>query len=132
MPRISLMETFASEYRTNKFFRDLAISEIYVTYRAMEYLNPDSMEKYDTNPETLKLLLECSINPRKYAEAANKIIEECNIFIDSGHWNSSLINETVKLIEILLPEYIKSKTTEKEKKRLELLKELKELDEDKI
>lgn len=122
------MEIFAEDYRTNTFFRDLAIAEIRVAYRVMEYLSPDSVEKHKTNPETLRLIIGGAHNQEQLTKAAETIVDECGTF--GEHSQQSLEKGCVMLIKKLLPGYIAVKATEKEKKRLELLKQLEDLDKD--
>jgi len=124
----TIMELFAEDYRTNPFFRDLAIAEIKVAYRVMSYLSPDDMEKYDTKPETMKVILEGAHNPERLQKAAVRIMDECEYYCGSGHWQESLEKQCAGLIKLLIPGYIAVKASEKEWKRLDLLKQLEELD----
>jgi len=124
----TLMELFAREYRPNEFFKNVAIAEIKVAYRVMEYLCPDSMEKPEIKPQTLKLMLEGMYDQERLVKASQYIIDECDSYFGSDHAQEGLEKDCQNLIKKLLPAYIQNKATEKEKKRLELLKQIEELD----
>ena len=116
------LKVFADNNRTTTFFKDMAIMEILVAYRIMEYLAPDETFKPDVNENTKALIL-----TEKYHEAYSRIISETQVDISSAHWGEHLEKNAVELMQYMLPIYQKNCTDKKERRKIELLKELEEL-----
>ena len=119
---MNLMIEFAKEYRTNDFFCNLAHEQLKVAYKIMEYLEPE--KNSDINQDTLNLII------RKDKNVLYNIFEESNFKCESNYWYEQTENNAWELIEHLLPKYIKNKEHMKKVRREQLLKELKELDEE--
>ncbi len=119
------MINFADNNRTTTFFRDLEIYKIKIAYRIMEYLAPDSVFKPDNlNKDIMNLLLQGRF-PIAYGMIKNELIDD----IDLGSHNSEDVeNEAIGLMQYLLPIYKKGIQTNKEQRRIQLLEELKELE----
>ena len=120
------MIEFAKNNRTTGYFLHYVIVEIRVAYRIMEYLAPDSAFKpRDLNEKTKHYIFSGS-----HSEAIERIIDHEIEYYDLGSSSGyeSLREQGVELIRYLLPIYEKDVTDAKEKRRIELLKELQELD----
>ena len=119
------MIEFAKEQRTTTYFRDYAIQEIKVAYRIMEYLAPDGIFKPDIVENTKDLIF-----LGRYKDAVEKIIESelTNLDLGCSSGYDAMCQHAVELIEYLLPISKQNVTNVKEKRRLELLEELKELE----
>ncbi len=121
------MIDFAEHTRTTRYFRDYAIEEIKIAYRIMEYLAPDACFPPCTNEDTKELMLF-----GKYSDAYDHIVdnvgEEIN-FVDLGcsSGNELLRKNAIELMEYLVPIYRKSVTDAKEQRKLNLIAELQEL-----
>jgi hypothetical protein len=115
---------FAKENRTTCFFKDLAIAEINVAYRCMEYLAPDENFK----PKDLIKKTQLLVDNQLFEEASSEIIDnEVNIGIDSSHYMEVLREQTIELLNYLYPIRQKQLEQSKELKRQQLLKQLAEL-----
>lgn len=118
------MIEFTKNTRTTTFFRDLAIAKIKVAYRCMEYLLPDNIFPPGKLSENIiKLLVD-----KKFDSAAEEIIKEVNVNIDSASWMENLEEETIKLLDYLYKEYEKESKRLKEIRKQDLLRELKRLE----
>ncbi len=122
------MIEFAKNNRTTDYFRDFAIVEIRVAYRIMEYLAPDSLfPAKDLIQGTMNLMLS-----ENFTRAYNAVKEEVdNVLyteINSSHGDESLKIKGIELMKYLLPLYKQGCKDIKEQKRIKLLEELKELD----
>jgi hypothetical protein len=120
------MIEFAKNNRTTRYFRDYAIEQIRIAYRIMEYLLPDGIFiPKDLDNDTKELILR-----EKFEDAFNKIEYEISIRdLGSSCGYESLKAEAIELMGYLLPIYKKDVKNAKEKRRLELLEELKTLNE---
>jgi hypothetical protein len=117
------MKSFAKSERTTTFFRDLAIQQIKIAYRCMEYLAPDTVFSAKTEPDTFNLLL-----LEKYEPAAERIIVEAGGCVDSAHWSERLLSETIELLQDMVSEYMETKADEKARRIKSLLEELSRLE----
>lgn len=118
---------FAKENRTTTFFRSKAILEIRVAYRIMEYLAPDDNFPPKVNPSTKDLFLKGEFY-RVYGYIIEELDLEASTDIGCSAGMVKLEADAVELMDYLYPIYEKNCTDKKEKRRIELLKELKELD----
>lgn len=121
------MIEFAKNTRTTDYFRDYAIVEIKIAYRVMEYLAPDSIFKPTITQSTKDLMLQ-----KRFSAAFEAMCESDNLGfenIGSSIGAESLRTNAIELMAYLLPIYEASEKDAKEQRRLELLKELRELDE---
>lgn len=124
----NLMLEFAKNNRTTEHFRDLAVAQIKIAYRIMEYLAPDSVFTPKVNSFTKELMLK-----EEFAKAYEFIAEEVmcadNYNYDFGSLASEdLQSDAIALMKCLLPVYQKECTDAKEQRRIALIKELKELE----
>ena len=118
---------FADNTRTTTFFRSYAIAQIKMAYRIMEYLAPDSTYPPDNiDSVTKELMLR-----EKYDEAFDRLENDgCVDDVSSSYWGENLKEDAKGLMAHLLPQYQAAKKSAKEERRLELLKELGELDDE--
>lgn len=121
------MIEFAEHTRTTKYFRDYAIEEIKVAYRIMEYLAPDSNFPPKINEDTKELIL-LGRYPEAFERIVDRVCGDIN-FIDLGSSSGyeSIKQNAIELMEYLAPIYRQNITDVKEKRKLELIAELKEL-----
>jgi hypothetical protein len=118
------MIDFADNNRTTPFFRDYAIKETQIAYRVMEYLAPDSVFPPETDKNTLELILR-----DKLEDAYENILNEIQLETPNSSWAcEALRSNAIDLMQYLKPRYEKDIKDTKEKRKLELLKELEELD----
>lgn len=119
------MIEFAKNNRTTTYFRNRAIQEIRIAYRIMEYLAPDETFKPEVNEDTKAVILY-----GRYGAALEEIMDnevlDANLGSSSG--SDSLKHNAVELMEYLIPIYKQNVTDAKEKRKLELLSELQELE----
>ncbi len=124
---MNTMVVFAKSNGTTKHFREQAILEIRVAYRIMEYLAPDETFPPKVNQFTKGLMLK-----GEFAKAYEYVMEELNEEFSTDLGSSMSAEGTwvyaVELMKYLLPLYEKSCTDKKEQRRIQLLKELKELE----
>jgi len=118
---------FAKGNRTTTFFRSQAILEIRVAYRIMEYLAPDANFPPKVNTSTKDLILK-----GEFGKAYEYVLEELslenhNIDLGCSAGMERLRSNAIELMSHLLPIYEKTCADKKERRRIELLKELKEL-----
>jgi hypothetical protein len=116
-----LMKAFAKSERTTTHFRDIAIAQIKIAYRIMEYLQPDSVFKSkDLNNDFY-----VAVATGEYDRAYSMVSEETYgcAAAQSQH------KDAVELIKHLYPIYLADCKNKKEVRRQELLKELSELEE---
>ena len=118
------MIEFAKNKRTTTYFRDEAILEIRIAYRIMEYLAPDSTFPPKTEPIIKNLIL-----VGEFLHAYECIMEEFDADLGCSAGMERLSVDAIELMKYLLPLYKKDCMTKKEKRRLELITELNELDE---
>ena len=127
MKSTNAMIEFAKNNRTTTFFRNSAIVEIRIAYAIMEYLAPDDTFQPEIIQSTKDLMLK-----EEFSKAYECIVDELNAesSTDLGYSaaEASLITNAVELMRYLLPIYKKHVTDKKEQRRIELLKELKELE----
>lgn len=104
----------------------MAVKEIKLSYRIMEYLAPDEYFPPENIDETTLLLLD----NKKFHEAIERIIEEIECDSSSSHGAENLRENMLETIEFLYKE--KSEKLKKDKKARieELEKELKQLKEE--
>lgn len=121
MKDINLMLEFSKNFRNNGFFLTQAINDIKLGYYLTEYLNPDSESKFEPNKNIKNDLL--SVDEATQLKAVERIAQINNMEFRSYE----NIKETLKY---LVPIYMENSATTKDKKRLELLQQLKELDEE--
>jgi hypothetical protein len=114
------MMVFA-ENRTTGFFRDYAIMQIKIAFRIMEYLAPDDVfPPQIINKHILELILR-----NNFEDAYANIIEEIQINTPNSSWAcEELKSDAVELMQHLKPKYEEQCKDTKEKRKIELLKEL--------
>ncbi len=118
---------FATNNRTTTHFRDTAILEIRVAYRIMEYLAPD-----ETFPPKVNTLTKNLILKGEFENAYEHILQEIDklgLITDLGCSQAckKLEADAIALMERLLPVYEQNCKDTREKRKIELLRELKEL-----
>ncbi len=117
---------FAKENRTTTYFRDMAIKEIKLAYRIMEYLAPDDVFP----PKNLSDVTQLLLDNRKFDIAIEKIIEETECDSSSSHGTEALRENMLETIKFLYEER-NSKSNKKKLGRIrELEEELKQLKEE--
>lgn len=121
MININLMLEFSKNFRNNEFFLTQALNDIKLGYYITEYLNPDSESKFEPDKTIKNDLL--SINGTTQLNAVDRIAQENDIEISSYKHVQETLN-------YLVPIYMENSATAKDKKRIELLRELKKLDEE--
>ena len=118
---------FAKNNRTTTFFRDKVILETRVAYKIMEYLAPDDNFPPKVNQFTKDLMLK-----GEFSKAYEYVIEELNMEVDASLGCSAaemgLQQDAMALMAHLLPIYEKTCTDKRQKRRIELMRELKELE----
>ncbi len=119
------MIEFAKTNRTTTYFRDDAIYKIYIAYRIMEYLAPDdNFPPRDLDKHTKELML-----LGQYEEAYERVFYDISITdLGSSSGSEVLRQEAIELMKYLAPIYSKNIKDVKEKRKLELLKELRQLE----
>ena len=120
------MIEFAKEARTTTFFRDYEIKKIKIAFRIMEYLAPDPVFP----PKGLEKNIQDLIKLENYTSAVKFVFDEIDVDIDSSSWYETAVKEAIELMEYLHPKYKENQKNEKQKRRQELLEELRRLDED--
>ena len=115
----NFMLLFVKNCRINDYFLGHAINELKLGYIIAEYLDPDSESKFKPNKEILNKLI--SPNHEEQIEAIHLLCEENNLV----EGDTQATRET---LEFVVPLYIKKRASQKEKKRIELVNELTELD----
>lgn len=115
------MLEFSKNFRNNEFFLTQALNDIKLGYYITEYLNPDSESKFEPDKTIKNDLL--SINGTTQLNAVDRIAQENDIEISSYKHVQETLN-------YLVPIYMENSATAKDKKRIELLRELKKLDEE--
>ena len=113
------MLLFVKNCRINDYFLEHAINELRLGYIIAEYLDPDSESKFKPNKEILNKLI--SPNHEEQIEGIHLLCEENNMVEGDTH----AIKET---LDFVVPLYIKKRATQKEKRRIELVAELAQLD----
>ncbi len=124
------MIEFAKTNRTTTYFRNYAFAQIMLAYRIMEYLAPDN-----NFPPKVDTLIKNLLLQKAFSEAYEHIHNELlhnNFNLDTGSscGNELLKSQAIELMEYLLPIYEKGCKDVKEKRKIELLKKLHELDKD--
>lgn len=122
---LKVIECIEEIGRTTTFFRDLLKLKVDIAYTVMEYLLPD-----ESFPPKIDNDIKNKMLSQDFEGAYEDIIEDMYITIDSSWALEKLREETIQAMQIHLESYKNNKITEKENKRLELLKQLKELDEE--
>lgn len=115
------MIQFAKETRTTSYFLNEELGKVKVAYRIMEYLAPDDCFPPKINKETFNKMLKGD-----YIEAVYEI--RCELGLDDYHDYGDIDKSAIELIEYLLPIYLDKLASDKEKRKIELFKELAELD----
>ena len=110
---------FAKNNRRTTFFRDLAITEIKLAYRCMEYLAPDGHFPSNVEKKTT-VLLENGL----FEDAAREIFNESDAYCSSSCYSETLREQTVELLKYLYPLRQQELANSKEAKRQRLLTEL--------
>lgn len=119
--RPNLILLFIKHYRLNEYFLAEAKAELELALKLGEYLNPDPMSRFEPNKEIRNKLL--SPNENIQMEAVDLLRDQLDIEFRSPE----KIRET---LAYLIPIYLETKATEKDKKRRKLQAELKKLDEE--
>ena len=121
------MIKFAQYNRTTTYFKNRGVLEIRIAYRIMEYLAPDSVFPPPIEQPTKDLLLK-----EEFSGAYECVIGEIalahNTDLGCSAGAGDLRIKAIELMRYLLPLYKATITDKKEKRRIELLRELKELD----
>ena len=120
------MIKFAENKRTTTYFRDEAILKIRVAYRIMEYLAPDDIFKPELNQFTKDLILNHQFN-KAFEYVMEEISLETTTELGSSVGYENMQHEAIELMEYLLPLYEKRCKDVKEQRRIELLAQLREL-----
>ena len=124
------MIQFAENTRTTTYFRDMAIAEIRLTYRVMEYLAPDAtFPPTDLNTNIKDALLRERFEPA-YEAICDEVISSYDCGSSSG--SEALRVNTIELMAHLLTIYRKDVTDAREKRKIELIAELKSLEETEV
>ena len=120
------MIQFAQKTRTITYFRDISILEIRIAYRIMEYLAPDEC----IPPRNLDTVTKRLILQENYPSAYSNITNEINCVADTGSsiGNKRLEEDAIELMKHLLPFYKSNIKDAKEKRRIEIIDELKKLE----
>ncbi len=119
MTKFNLILEFIKHYRMNDHFLNQAITELKLGLLLSEYLDPDPMSKFEPIKEIKDGLLSPDCNVQM--QAVDKLLEH----MDSEHRSPEKARE---VLDYLVPIYLEKKATEKDKRRCELLLELKKLD----
>ena len=115
------MIQFAKETRTTSYFLNYELGAVKVAYRIMEYLAPD-----DNFPPKINKGIFDKILKGDYRDAVIEIRYELGL--EDHHDYSGIDSTAIELIEYLLPRYLDNIASAKEKRKIELFKELAELD----
>lgn len=121
MKELNLMLEFSKNRRNNDFFLTEALNEIKLGYYITEYLNPDSESKFTPDKNIKNGLI--SVDKTSQLNAVDAIARANNIEFRSYE----CIEE---LLDYLVPLYMENNASVKDKKRIDLLRQLKELDEE--
>ena len=119
MNDINLMLEFTKNFRNNDYFLNIALDEIRLSYFITDILNPDNKSNIH-NKDYIKNGL---LNPNERLNSVNKLAHIKNI-------ENYSTEHVIELLDYLTPIYIKKLATTKDKKRFELLRQLKKLDEE--
>ncbi len=116
------MLEFIKNYRMNDHWLKQATEELQLAFRLAEYLDPDPMSSFKPVKEIKSKLLSPVFKERE--EAVDIISRQMDIEFRGPE-------KTREVLDYLVPLYFEKKATNKEKRMLELKKELKDLEEDK-
>lgn len=119
MGDINLMLEFTKNFRNNDYFFNIALDEIRLSYFITNILNPDNQPNVYSKDYIKNGLLDSN-------ERLNSVRKLASIKNIENYSQEHVI----ELLDYLTPIYIKNFATTKDKKRIELLRQLKELDEE--
>jgi len=119
---------FADNNRTTTHFRDSAILEIRIAYRIMEYLAPDETFPPKIDPHTKSLMLMTHFSSAFDNIGAELDADGINTDLGCSLAFKKLRTDAIELMKHLLPIYQQNCHDAKEKRKMALLQELKELE----
>jgi len=105
--------------RANSFFETLCVAKVKIAFRIMAYFELSPEYKLDEKIKTLFL-------NKDYQKAIDALSDE--VVIDSAYHQERFDEETIEFARVCHEKYMKEKATALDKRRTELLEELKQIE----